>query len=168
MCHYVHIHKYIYIHTNGAGGISRIYTTLQVVYETYTPLCEMTDFLCCFWMKLRLSLPDYGASLGKCLKRFHSQNYVIAKKNIESQLPPIFMYRRHHVFHLCSLFSSSCQRRLAYILYESWLCGVFRVYTTLKPWSYTLQTSDDLDSRVVHHVTMIYTVQVSIYSSNVK
>ena len=29
--------------------------------------------------------------------------------------------------------SSLCLRQLAYILYESWLLGVFRIYTTLKP-----------------------------------
>ena len=28
------------------------------------------------------------------------------------------MYRRHHVFRHCSLISSSCQHRLAYILYD--------------------------------------------------
>ena len=34
-------------------------------------------------------------------------NYAAAKKNIESQVPPIFMYGRCHVFHLCSLFFCS-------------------------------------------------------------
>ena len=48
--------------SHGAGGTYRIYTTLQVVHRnTHHPLCEMTDFLCCFWMKLCLSLPDYRA-----------------------------------------------------------------------------------------------------------
>ena len=56
-------------------------------------------------------------------------------------------------FHLWSLFLYSlqlCRRRLAYILYESWLLGVFRIYTTLKPRSMQLQTSSNLDSRVVY------------------
>ena len=67
-------------------------------------------------------------------------------------------------FHVWSV-SSLWRRRLAYISYESWLLGVFRIYTTLKPRSsevcsayapsrrrgaYALQTSSDLDSRVVY------------------
>ena len=70
-----------------------------------------------------------------------------------------------HVFSCLVPVSSLCRRRLAYILYESWLLGVFRIYTTLKPRSsevcsayapsrrrgaYALQTSSDLDSRVVY------------------
>ena len=51
---------------------SGTYTTLQMVYEKYTPLCEITRFLCCFWMKHRLGLPDYGASVRKCPKGFCS------------------------------------------------------------------------------------------------
>ena len=74
-----------------------------------------------------------------------------------------------------------------YILYESWLLGVFHIYTTLKPRSsevcsayaprlrlgaYALQTSDDLDSRVVyirgiHCVTMIYILHIQ-YHTNVE
>ena len=47
------------------------------------------------------------------------------------------------------------QHRLAYVLYESWLCGICRVYTpsslghqkfAVNP----LQNSSDLDSRVVY------------------
>ena len=77
--------------------IYRIYTTSAGVYETYTPLCEMSGFLYRFCMKLRLSLPDYGASLGKCPKRFRLWNYAVAKKSVEPQLLPIFTYKRHHV-----------------------------------------------------------------------
>ena len=76
-----------------------------------------------------------------------------------------------------------CLRRLAYILYESWLLGVFCIYTTLKPRSsevcsayapsqrrgaYALQTSSDLDSRVVYtrnppHNHDLYITYIIIY-----
>ena len=64
---------------------------------------------------------------------------VLPQQSIESQVPAIVMHRRHHVFHLLA---SSFQRRLAYILYESWLRGVVCIYT--------LQTSSDLNSRLVY------------------
>ena len=115
--------------------IAYIYTTLQVVYETYTPLCETTDFLHCFTQKRCQTLRDYGASHGKCPKGFHLQNYVVVVKSAESQVLVIFMYRMRHVFPSLVPVSSLCRRRLAYILYESWLLGVFCIYTTLKPQS---------------------------------
>ena len=116
-------------------------------------------------MKRRQTLPDYGASHGKCPKGFRLRNYPAVKRSVESQVPAIFMYRMRHVFSCLVPVSSLCRRRLAYILYESWLLGVFRIYTTLKPRSsevcsayapsrrrgaYALQTSSDLDSRVVY------------------
>ena len=116
-------------------------------------------------MKRCQTLPDYGASHGKCPKGFRLRNYPAVKRNVESQVPAIFMYRMRHAFSCLVPVSSLCRRRLAYILYESWLLGVFRIYTTLKPWSsevcsayapsrrrgaYALQTSSGLDSRVVY------------------
>ena len=50
-------------------------------------------------MKCRLSLQDYGASIGKYPKGFCSRSYAAADKSVESQLPPIFMSKRCHVFH---------------------------------------------------------------------
>ena len=91
-CHRWHI-LHIY---NFVGGIGKVNTTLQ-----------MTDFLCCFWMKSCLTFLDYGASFGKCLKGFHLQNNSAAEKSVESHVPAISI-------------SCSCQRWLAYILYESW------------------------------------------------
>ena len=94
-----------------------------------------------------------------------AQNYAAVEKSAKAQVPAIFMYRMCHVFPSLVPVSSLCWRQLAYILYESWLLGVFRIYTTLKPRSsevcsayaprlqlraYALQTSSDLDSRVVY------------------
>ena len=116
-------------------------------------------------MKCRQILPDYEASHGKCLKGFFFRNYAIVEKSVESQVPAIFMYRMHHVLLSLVPVSSLCWHQLVYILYESWLLGVFRIYTTLKPWSsdvcsayaprlrlgsFALQTSSDLDSQVLY------------------
>ena len=134
-------------------------------------------------MKRRQTLPDYGASHGKCPKGCRLQNYAAVEKSVESQVPAIFMYRMRHVFPSLVPVSSLCRCRLAYILYESWLLGVFRIYTTLKSRSsevcsayaarlrlgaYALQTFSDLDSRVVYmrntprnhdlYITYIYIV----------
>ena len=112
----------------------------------------MTDFLHCFWVKCCQTIPEYGASRGKCLKGFHLQNYVVVKKIVESQVLAILMYRRRHVFSSLFRVSSLCQRQLAYILYESWLRGVFRVNTTLEPWTLILRSY----IRGIYCVTMIY------------
>ena len=64
-----------------------------------------------------------------------------------------------------------CTRRLAYILHESWLFGVFRIYTTLKPRPSDvcspLQTSFGLGSgriyvRGIHRITMIYILHMQL------
>ena len=65
--HISHIHHF-------AGGIGKVNTILQ-----------MTDFLC-FWMKSCLTLLNYGASLGKCLKGFCLSNNSAAEKSVESQV----------------------------------------------------------------------------------
>ena len=142
-------------------------------------------------MKRRQTLPDYGASHGKCPKECRLRNYAAVEKSVESQLPAIFMYKMRHVFPSLVPVSSLCRRRLAYILYESWLLGVFRIYMTLKPRSsevcsayaprlrlgaYALQTSSDLDSRVVYtrntprnhdlYITYTYIYEVYIRTSN--
>ena len=49
-----------------------------------------------------------------------------------------------------------CTRRLAYILHESWLFGVFRVYTTLKP-----QPSDVCSAHAPHFWLGAYALQMS-------
>ena len=56
--------------------------------------------------------------------------------------------------------SSLCQRRLVYILYESWLLGVFHVYTTLK-----LPLTLILGSYVcgIHCITMIYILHIYVH-----
>ena len=126
-------------------------------------------------MKRRQTLPDYGVSHGKCPKGFRLRNYPAVKRSIESQVPAIFMYRMRHVFSCLVPVSSLCRRRLAYILYESWLLGVFRIYTTLKPRSSEvcsafisghirckLPLTSILGSYIhgIHRVTMIYILHI--------
>ena len=139
LCTHTHIERmtYVYVYTLMAA-IFLCWSTWCISY-TCTPLCwwymndihntfEMTNFIRCFWMKCFPTLLDYGASLVKCLKGFRLRNYATAKMNVESQVPAISMYRRRYVFILnCFLLASSCQCQLAYILYESWLLGVFHI-----------------------------------------
>ena len=97
--HISHIHHF-------AGGIGKVNTTSQ-----------MTNFLCCFWMKSCLIFLDYGASLPE---RVCLSNNSAAEKSVESQVPAISI-------------SCSCQRWLAYTLYKSWLCDVRILCIILKP-----------------------------------
>ena len=80
------------------------------------------NFVCHFWVKCRQTLLDYGASRGKGLKGSHFRNYAAVEKSNESQLPPIFMYRRHHAFHLCSLFLA-CVGAVAILEWFWWRRG---------------------------------------------
>ena len=172
-------------YTNGA-----IFPMLaQVVYIAYTPLRRwhmknIHHFVKwpIFLLFLNETPPE---SLGlwsiscEVPKRVLFMKYAVVKKSIKSQLLPIFMYRRCHGFHLCSLFSSSCQRWLVYILYESWLRGVFHIYTTLKPWYWKFAVcmplafgSEHIHCKLpltwilgsyirgIHHVTMIYILHI--------
>ena len=101
-----------------------IYTTLQVVYETYIYTTLRNDrFSPSFLSETPPDPPRLLSIPWEVPKRasLKLQNYAAVEKRVESQVLAIFMYRMRHVFPSLVPVSSLCQRRLAYILYESWL-----------------------------------------------
>ena len=131
-------------------------------------------FLPCFWMKCHLTLTDYGASLGIAQKGFICK-ITLQPRRASSLKLQLSSCMGDAMFFICY---SPYQRQLTYniMLYESWLHGVFHIYstyTTLKPRSsevcsaYALQTSLTsilrLCIRRIHHITMIHI----IYDSNI-
>ena len=86
---------YIAIH-HFAGGIWKMYTTSR--NEPFSPL---------FLNETPPESPRLWSISWDVAERISFINYAAAKKNIESQVPPIFMYGRCHVFYLCSLFFCS-------------------------------------------------------------
>ena len=85
-------------------------------------LMKWPIFSVVFWMKHHLSLLDYGASVRKCSKGFCSWNYTATEKSIESQVPPVFMYGRRHVFIFFPYFLTS--NNASVTLGRSWGHGV--------------------------------------------
>ena len=156
-----HIHHF-------AGSIRKIYTTLQAVLEKYTPLWETSDFLYCFWMKRQLSLQIMEFQLGSAQIVHEITLQPRRASSINLSLSLCTGDAMFFIFAPCFL-PLSCQCWLAHILYESLLCGVFRIYMTLKPWSLEVCFSSGhthcklphtlipkLYTHGTHHITMIY------------
>ena len=142
-----HIHHF-------ADGIWNIYTTSQNDRFSESFLSETPPGTPRLW-SIPWEVPK-RASLTK-LRRSREERRV--------SISGYFYVQETPSFSLLFPVSSLCHRRLVYIIYESWLLDVFRVYMTLKPRSlevcsgyaprlrlvaYALQTSSDLDSGVVH------------------
>ena len=129
----LHIHHF-------ADGIWNIYTTLRDDWFSSSFLSETPPDPPVLW-SIPWEVPE-RVSLMK-LRRSWEERQVTSSGYL-------YVQEMCHVFPSLVHVSSLCRHRLAYILYESWLLGVFRIYTTFKPRSMQLQASSNLDSRVVY------------------